>query len=143
MNSTKCILLADDDSDDRYLFREMVENLGNGDYSFFSVEDGSEVFTLLSTGETLPNLIVLDQNMPKMTGLETLTRLKSSLKFRHIPVIIYSTLFEKNLAMKCEGLGAELFISKPETYDGYRDLIKLFFKQIQDSSGSSVSIFPE
>src|SRR4030095_5387419 len=87
------VLLAEDDSDDREIiseiFRQMVDPA-----QLTMVENGMEIIhTLESITDpcALPDLIILDQNMPKMTGRQTLEWLKSEDRFAHIPVIIFST----------------------------------------------------
>ncbi len=65
----KKILLVDDDTDDRLIFEEILREM---DDDFL-------------------NMIILDQNMPKMTGRESLVFLKESPRYQAIPAIIYST----------------------------------------------------
>jgi len=92
MQVTK-IILADDDAEDRAIIQEAMELLGAGDIIMFA-ENGEELLDMLQTRFTeltCPCLIVLDLNMPKMNGTQTLSRLKGDKNFNHIPVIIYST----------------------------------------------------
>ncbi len=111
------ILLADDDEEDWEILLEAFKEL-NAEHAIHFKENGREIVTLLeSTVEKdFPSLIVLDLNMPVLNGTETLKILKTNKKFRHIPVIIYSTSinpFEKD---KCLLLGAERYITKPVSF---------------------------
>ncbi len=119
--SVKKILLAEDDGDDQAFF---VEFLGNrADISLLPmVANGVEVIAYLdavSTEDERPDIIVLDQNMPKLTGKETLDALKQDGKNAGIPVIVYTTYAGQQLINECEGLGAALVTVKPDSREGY------------------------
>ncbi|RFM29963.1 response regulator [Deminuibacter soli] len=126
---TKKILLADDDSDDRFIFDQVFEDLGYSRSALDFVENGIEVIQYLDaipgTGN-LPNLIILDHNMPKMNGMQTLSYLKTSDRYKHITVIIYSTYNDAVFMDQCTRLGAEATISKPSSYEEYTDMVKSF-----------------
>src|SRR6188768_3665186 len=97
------VLLVEDDPDDRELFIEFYQDR-NDIVLLPSSTNGVELIAYLEsiTEETsLPHLIVLDQNMPKMNGKETLTFLKSSEKFSNIHVLVYSTYTDSNLIEEC------------------------------------------
>ncbi|GAA4323291.1 response regulator [Flaviaesturariibacter amylovorans] len=119
------ILLAADDSDDRELFRlyaaaRPVPGLVH------VAENGAEVIELLSdglTGTGLPDVIVLDQNMPRKNGIETLAELKRSPAFRAIPVFIYSTYASEALRVQCLQLGALSVFQKPDSPEAYQYII--------------------
>ena len=91
--ASRKILLADDDEDDKLIIQDAMESLGAGDVMMFA-NDGVhalEVLDLNFSAAMIPSLIVLDLNMPKLNGTNTLQRLKSDDRFKHIPIIIYST----------------------------------------------------
>jgi len=84
------------------------------------VENGVQVIDHLngiSEDTFLPDLIVLDLNMPILSGMETLTRLKSSTRFKDIPVIIHSTSMYELEKERCLKIGAADFIKKPVSFD--------------------------
>jgi len=93
-----------------------------------TAENGLEMVALLdkSTDPHLPGLIILDQNMPKMTGKDSLLFLKESPRYRHIPVILYSTYQVKDFFLECQDLGAVDVVSKPDTLQNYREMIRDF-----------------
>ena len=94
------------------------------------VENGIALVELLeqiNSDEELPDYIILDQNMPKRNGLQTLQILKNASRFAHIPVMIYSTYTDDHLIKKGTELGACMVMTKPLTKEGYDQLVNAFF----------------
>jgi CheY-like chemotaxis protein len=123
----KRILLVDDDADDRQIFEELLHDLDPGTV-VDSAENGLEMISLLnSLGDNdLPGMIILDQNMPKMTGKESLIFLKEDPRYKTIPTIVYSTYQVKDFYRECLTLGAQDVVAKPDTMQAYRDMIEQF-----------------
>jgi CheY-like chemotaxis protein len=121
------ILLAEDDMDDLAIFEQVLGEKGP-DIVLQHAENGLEMIAMLDkmTDGDLPDLIILDQNMPKMTGRESLLFLKDSTRYRHIPVILYSTYQVRDFYRECLDLGACSIVAKPDTLQGYRDMISRF-----------------
>ena len=87
------ILLVDDDPDDLFLLHEAFENSAPN-LTIIEARDGVEALRqldVLHAKSALPELIVLDINMPRMDGKETLAGIKANEKFRTIPVVVFST----------------------------------------------------
>jgi CheY-like chemotaxis protein len=101
------VVLVEDDEDDAELFAEFYR--GRKDIILLSVvANGLELVTYLENIRAdgdLPQLIVIDQNMPKMNGKQTLAFLKSSQRYSKIPAVIYSTYTDSNLVSECTTLG--------------------------------------
>lgn len=110
------ILVIDDDAEDLVIIREAMEMI-NPDNVMLFAENGESALQLLDTRFTVehnvPCLIVLDLNMPKMNGTQTLETLKADDRFKNIPVIIYSTSINPFEKAKCVSLGAHAYITKP------------------------------
>jgi two-component system response regulator len=107
------ILMVDDDPEELTLIEEALLAIGQ---RLHYAENGIEALEYLENCASLPCLIVLDLNMPKLNGSETLAMLKSHHRFKDIIVVIYSTsvnALEKN---KCMKLGAHSYVMKPSTY---------------------------
>ncbi|HEY6902076.1 MAG TPA: response regulator [Puia sp.] len=123
----KKIVLVDDDADDRQIFGELLREI-IPDTLLESVENGLEMVSLLdkTPDDELPELIILDQNMPKMTGKESLLFLKESPRYRMIPAIVYSTYQVKDFYQECLELGAQDVVAKPDTLQAYRTMIEQF-----------------
>jgi CheY-like chemotaxis protein len=123
----KKILLVDDDEDDRHIFREIVREVDAYATLDFA-ENGLDMIALLSkmSDTDLPGMIILDQNMPRMTGKESLIYLKENDRYKHIPTIVYSTYQVKDFYQECLQLGAEDVVAKPDTMQAYREMIEQF-----------------
>jgi CheY-like chemotaxis protein len=123
----KKILLVDDDEDDRQIFREIVREVDAYATLDFA-ENGLDMIALLSkmSDTDLPGMIILDQNMPRMTGKESLIYLKENDRYKHIPTIVYSTYQVKDFYQECLQLGAEDVVAKPDTMQAYREMIEQF-----------------
>ena len=88
-----------------------------------------ELLEKLNTDDELPDFIILDQNMPKRNGLQTLQILKKQSRYAHIPVMIYSTYTDDQLIKKGTELGASMVMTKPLTKEGYDELVNAFFME--------------
>lgn len=110
------ILMTDDDSDDRLLALVAFKKL-NVAHSIDFVTNGQELIDYLTTrlelNRELPDLILLDLNMPKKDGREALQEIKSNPKLKHLDVIIFSTSDSEKDKKLTLGLGARKYIVKP------------------------------
>jgi CheY-like chemotaxis protein len=126
------ILLAEDDGDDAAFFFDFLQH--RSDVVLLpSVTNGVEVIDYLesvSSAEELPDVIVLDQNMPKLTGLETLQFIKANDRYANIVVAIYSTYAGQQLTEECLKLGASLVETKPFSKEGYNDMLDNILKAL-------------
>jgi CheY-like chemotaxis protein len=124
MTPSKRILLAEDDGDDQEFFNDFLRQ--RPDVTLVStVTNGEEVIAYLENAadETaMPDAIILDQNMPRMSGLQTLQQLKGG-KYAHIPVMVYSTYADEHLVRMSIRFGAALVKGKPETMEEYHDMV--------------------
>ena len=114
--SSKVILLVDDDLDDTQLFCEAIEQIEPG-ATFVTAEDGVAAIEVLNNVPKLPDVIFLDVNMPRMGGMEFLTKIKKSSLFKHIPVAMYSTAKTSEMELIAKRLGAAYYIRKPNSFD--------------------------
>jgi CheY-like chemotaxis protein len=86
----------------------------------------------IAQGEAL--LILLDLNLPDMSGTEILKRVKETPGLRCTPVIVLTTTDDKAEIQRCYDLGANVYITKPVNYDNFAHAIRqlgLFFAVIQ------------
>jgi CheY-like chemotaxis protein len=129
-NNNAKILLADDDADDRAILQDAMTEL-EADQLLCFAHNGEEALRILGNdfnAEYRPSLIILDLNMPKLNGTETLRRIKSDDRFNKIPVIIYSTSLNPLEKEKCMLLGAHSYITKPVTFKESMDTAKAFLE---------------
>ena len=118
------ILIAEDDADDRFLIEDAFAECKLEQQIEFVV-DGVELMDYLNrTGayevlahEPLPNLILLDLNMPRKDGKTALKEIKSSPELCRIPVIILTTSKAQEDIIKTYGSGVNSFITKPVTFE--------------------------
>lgn len=113
----KTILCVDDDQDDLVMLREVIQDMG---YQFNIVEANDGVAALetlkqLQAAGSLPCLIVLDINMPRMDGKQTLVALKKNPQFSTIPVVVFTTSSSSLDKTFCAAKKVEM-ISKPFDY---------------------------
>lgn len=124
-NATYRILYADDDADDQFILKESFQS--NGIHTeLVTAVDGAEALQYLENVPpgSLPSLIILDLNMPRMDGRQTLSLLKKHPFFASIPVVILST--SENSAEKefCRQQGAASYFIKPRHFQGYQSLVE-------------------
>ena len=120
------ILMADDDPDDRLLVQEALIDANFPIDNVRFVEDGEDLMDFLlgrhkysgTDQQKLPDLILLDLNMPKKDGREALKEIKSNPDLRHIPVVVFSTSTSPQDIKTSYDSGANTFISKSGTFDG-------------------------
>jgi len=81
-----------------------------------------------------PALVLLDLNLPDMSGIDILTRIKGDEHLRRTPVVILTTTDDKVEIDRCYDLGANVYITKPVNYESFADAIRqlgLFLSVIQ------------
>ena len=117
------ILIAEDDADDRFLLQAAFQENGFNDRLQF-VDNGVELIDYLAglrlDGEvpaTLPKFILLDLNMPKKDGREVLKEIKHHPDLKKIPVVIFSTTNNEQEMRRCYELGANSYITKPNSFE--------------------------
>jgi CheY-like chemotaxis protein len=109
------VLLADDDEDDRDFFKEVINEVAPK-VKINTVKNGSALMDFITEpGAQLPDIIFLDLNMPCKGGKECLREIKRNDKFRHIPIIIYSTSSHVKDIENAYNDGADLYVTKPNT----------------------------
>lgn len=126
------VLLVEDDLDDRLLFETFFADRKDI-YLLPPVASGLDMIEYLKgvkNNEDLPDLIVVDQNMPKMNGKQTLSFLKSTEQYAKIHVVIYSTYLDNTLLVDCKNLGADMVAVKPIDDEGYQKMMDDFLRVI-------------
>jgi CheY-like chemotaxis protein len=106
------ILIVDDDEEDREFFRLAVNEISD-QIICTEATDGEDALRLLTTAIQLPSYIFIDLNMPRINGLQLLKKIKSTTKFKDIPVIIYTTSKLQQAKAESFKSGAVYFITKP------------------------------
>jgi len=124
------ILIAEDDADDRFLFKTAFEEKGYKDQIEF-VENGIELWRFLQDIEkrepdkrNYPSFILLDLNMPKKDGREALREIKQHPIFKKIPVVVFTTTNSENEVKRCYELGANTYVVKPVSFDSLLKVVE-------------------
>lgn len=124
MSGGHLILLVDDNAEDRYLTTEALHAAG-GKNEMRTLESGTQLLAYLRReGEHAaegsaprPDLVLLDLNMPRMNGHETLAELRKIDEYRSLPVIVYSTsTVDKDVSLAYR-VGANSYIAKPDSFE--------------------------
>lgn len=117
------ILLADDDTDDCLFFEEAVAELPVS-ATLTAVHDGEKLMQMLCTESAkLPHMLFLDLNMPRKNGFECLAEIKLNKKLKGVPVVIFSTSYEKEVVNLLYTNGAQFFIRKPPAFAQFKNMI--------------------
>lgn len=119
------ILMANDDRSFHSLIQEALSEIPLP-VQIFSVVNGEDLLNYLYrrneyanlTNFRIPQLILLDLNMTKLSGKEVLIELKSnSSNWRYIPIVVFTTSYQEGDIRDCYSLGANSFIVKPMTFE--------------------------
>jgi CheY-like chemotaxis protein len=122
------ILLIDDSSSDAYLLKEVFAAKTEA-ASIHWVPDGYEALDYLLKIEKYhsvlrPDLILLDLNMPRISGFEVLKRVKETSEIATIPVVIITTSRDPLDHTQCKALGADMCMTKPHALKDYETLVE-------------------
>mgnify|MGYP000394968009 CR=1 FL=1 len=116
------IVLAEDDEDDRFLFRQAVGQL-KAEVNLRIMDNGEKLLEYLSRlePEDLPHMIFLDLHLPKKNGIQCIRELRSNRKYNNIPIIMFTTSGLPPDVEASAKLGANMYIRK---YDNFNTLVK-------------------
>lgn len=125
------IVMADDDHEDREFAREAFEEsrLAN---DFRTVDDGVELLEYLRRegayadpgAAPRPGLILLDLQMPRLDGFETLARIRADPSLSRIPVVVMTTSGADEDIARSYDAGANSYVRKPVTFEGLLEAIR-------------------
>lgn len=124
----KSILLVEDNPDDEVLTVHALKSSGLTN-AIIVARDGVECLEYLFgegayAGRDLseqPTVILLDLNMPRMGGLETLSRLRADPRTKHLPVVILTTSKEESDLVASYDRGANSFVRKPVDFEQFTE----------------------
>lgn len=126
------ILLAEDDPGDQKLVRRVLEE-GGVQCDLHIVQDGEEALDyLLHRGQykeaalyPLPDLLLLDLNMPKLDGREVLRQMADYPNLRRIATVVLTTSSQEQDIVYSYDLGAKSYIAKPENLERYESVLRI------------------
>src|SRR5215467_2415433 len=105
---SKCILVVEDQADNRRILRDL---LGNAGYELVEAESGEEALTAVETKR--PDLILMDIQLPVMDGYEATRRIRSKPELRSIPIIAVTSYALAGDEAKALAIGCNAYVTKP------------------------------
>lgn len=105
---SKCILVIEDHEENRRLLRDLLTSVG---YELIEAVTGEEGLTLAETH--VPDLILMDIQLPGIDGYEATRRIKANQALRHIPIIVVTSYALSGDDIKAREAGCDAYLSKP------------------------------
>ncbi len=119
----KKILIVEDNDLNLKLFRDL---LGANGYQTFETKEGIEAISM--TRNVMPDLIVMDIQLPEISGLDITRKIKADGSIKHIPVIAVTAFAMKDDEEKILAAGCEAYLSKPIAIDVFLNTIRRFLE---------------
>jgi two-component system response regulator len=117
------IALVEDNADDEALTLRALKKHGIAN-DIVVLRDGVEALEfLLAADKALPNLVLLDLNLPRVNGLEVLQRLRSELRTQLLPVVILTSSNEERDLVEGYRLGANSYVRKPVDFVQFSEAV--------------------
>lgn len=120
---SKKILIVEDNDLNLKLFRDL---LGANGFTTFETREGIEAIAM--TRNIQPDLIIMDIQLPEISGLDVTRKIKADESIRHIPVIAVTAFAMKDDEEKIMGAGCEGYLSKPIAIDDFLRTIRRFLQ---------------
>jgi len=124
------IVMVEDDEGHARLIERNIRRAGVNN-TIMPFTNGTEALNYLlgddGSGEVSASrsmLVLLDLNLPDMTGVDILARVKSNPHLRRSPVIILTTTDDQKEIQRCYDLGANVYITKPVNYESFANAIR-------------------
>lgn len=135
-----CIVMIEDDEGHARLIERNIRRAGvNNEIVPFA--NGTDALNYLlgpdGSGQASADrhlLVLLDLNLPDMSGTDILEKIKSNPHTRRTPVVVLTTTDDQREIQRCYDLGANVYITKPVNYDGFANAIRnlgMFFSVMQ------------
>jgi CheY-like chemotaxis protein len=136
MSNPVRIIMIEDDQGHARLIEKNIRRAGISN-EIVAFEDGGAALDFFFGPDALsqgPLLILLDLNLPDMSGIDILSRVKADERLRRAPVVILTTTDDKTEIQRCYDLGCNVYITKPVEYEAFAQAIRqlgLFLAVIQ------------
>ncbi|MGZ9735062.1 response regulator [Flavobacterium sp. GNP002] len=126
------ILLIEDDAIEVMKFNRVLSTM-DLKHKIVEANNGEEAIAILKVKEVVPDIIILDLNMPKINGIEFLGILKGDDYLKYIPAIILTTSNNRKDILECYKIGIAGYQLKPLKYDDYVDRVKRLIEYWSDN----------
>jgi CheY-like chemotaxis protein len=128
--TTEAILLVEDDPGHALLIKKNLRRWGVT-HDIVALDDGQKAVDYLfkqgayvADEHPAPSLILLDLNLPVLSGDQVLEKIKNDKRTKNIPVVVLTTTDNPHEVTRCYDLGANLYITKPVGYDQFSEAIQ-------------------
>jgi CheY-like chemotaxis protein len=138
--NTVTIVMVEDDEGHARLIEKNIRRAGvnNQIVHFFAGGPALDYLMKVGDGDTGSEggayLVLLDLNLPDMSGTDILKRVKAHPGLRRMPVVVLTTTDDKVEIQRCYDLGCNVYVTKPVNYENFADAIRqlgLFFMVMQ------------
>lgn len=130
-NTVMKVLFIEDDMIETMKLQRAISNF-ESKHQIIEAKNGEEALEILKSGD-IPDIILLDLNMPRMSGIEFLEILKQDEKLKYLPTIILTTSENRADLLTCFEIGIAGYIIKPLKYEDYEVKIRKVFDYWQVS----------
>jgi len=135
MSTPVTIVMIEDDEGHARLIEKNIRRAGVSN-EITSFRDGTSALAFLfeKRSPDRPILILLDLNLPDMTGIDILQQVKADEHLRRAPVVVLTTTDDRTEVQRCYDLGCNVYVTKPVEYESFANAIRqlgLFFAVIQ------------
>jgi CheY-like chemotaxis protein len=124
MEKSLKVLLVEDNLIEIMKMKRTISFL-NLKHTIHEAKNGEEALKFLENSANIPDIILLDLNMPKINGIEFLRIIKASNELKHIPTIILTTSSNQKDLLECYITGISGYILKPLKYEDYLKKIEV------------------
>jgi two-component system chemotaxis response regulator CheY len=116
------VILVDDSRAMRMILRRIVGQLG---FEITEAEDGQAALESITNSENVPDLALIDWNMPRMNGLELVSALRDDPRTRDMTLVMVTTEGEQSQIVRALAAGAHEYVIKPFTSDSMVEKLAL------------------
>lgn len=118
MSNLLNVLLIEDDTIEVMKLNRTIATL-DLKHHIIEAHDGEQALAILRDNSALPDIILLDLNMPKINGIEFLKIIKNDPYLKYIPTIVLTTSNNERDLLECYKIGIAGYVLKPLKYDNY------------------------
>jgi CheY-like chemotaxis protein len=121
------VLFIEDDTIETMKLQRTVSKL-QLKHNIIEAKNGEQALEVLKNATKLPDIILLDLNMPRMSGIEFLEIIKADEKYKYLPTIILTTSENRADLLECYRIGIAGYVIKPLKYEDYETKLRTVFE---------------
>ncbi len=122
--NSNVIIIAEDEEDHLYLIEKALSEIRDYELTIYKTNNGVELLNFIYQDNFMPDIILLDIDIPEINGFEVIKEIKKKEKYDRIPILILSTSNNEKDIQKASELGCDGYIIKPFSYGSYFNIIK-------------------